>query len=75
MIRRADGDPHRERRAAPRDTDEALLRRALVMKENTLGPYNPSVANTLTNLAEVLDHLGRRDEAAQMRLRAAAITR
>jgi hypothetical protein len=45
------------------------------MKENTLGPYNPSVAHTLTNLAEVLDQLGRKDEAAKMRVRAAAIVR
>jgi tetratricopeptide (TPR) repeat protein len=63
-------------RAQGRHRDaEPLLRRALLMKENTLGPYNPSVAHTLTNLAEVLDELGRKDEASKMRLRAAAITK
>lgn len=63
-------------RAQGRHRDaEPLLRRALLMKENTLGPYHPSVAHTLTNLAEVLDQLGRGDEAAKMRLRAAAITK
>jgi tetratricopeptide (TPR) repeat protein len=54
---------------------EPLLRRALTIKENTLGPYNPSVAHTLTNLADVLDQLGRKGEASKMRLRAAAITK
>ena len=54
---------------------EAVLRRALAMKENTLGPYNGSVAHTLVNLAEVLEALDRKDEAVKMRLRAAAITR
>jgi len=54
---------------------EPVLRRALIMKENTLGPYSPSVAHTLANLAEVLDQLGKKDEAIKMRLRAAAITK
>jgi tetratricopeptide (TPR) repeat protein len=63
-------------RAQGRHRDaEPVLRRALLMKENTLGPYNASVAHTLTNLAEVLDQLGKKNEAAQMRMRAAAINK
>ena len=52
---------------------ESYLRRALVMKEKTLGPMNPSVAHTLNNLAEVCEALGRKDEAAKHRARAAEI--
>ena len=52
---------------------EPYLRRALAMKEKVLGPMNPSVAHTLNNLAEVCEALGRRDEAARHRARAAEI--
>ena len=48
---------------------ESMLRRALTMKEKTLGSMSPSVANTLANLAEVCDALGRKDEAAKHRAR------
>ena len=48
---------------------EPMLRRALAMKEKTLGSMSQSVANTLTNLAEVCEALGRKDEAAKYRAR------
>jgi Tfp pilus assembly protein PilF len=54
---------------------EPVLRRALAMKEKTLGPNNPSVAHTLSNLAQVLDALGRKAEAEKLAARAAAIHR
>lgn len=52
---------------------EPVLRRALAMKVKTMGAMSQSVANTLTNLAEVCDALGRREEAAKYRVRAAEI--
>jgi tetratricopeptide (TPR) repeat protein len=52
---------------------EIYLRRALAMKEKTLGPVNQSIAHTLNNLAEVCEALGRKDEAARHRARAADI--
>jgi tetratricopeptide (TPR) repeat protein len=48
---------------------EPVLRRSLAMKEKTLGSMSQSVANTLTNLAEVCEALGRKDEAAKHRAR------
>lgn len=48
---------------------EPVLRRALAMKEKTLGSMSQSVANTLTNLAEVCYAMGRKDEAAKYRAR------
>lgn len=48
---------------------EPVLRRALAMKEKTLGSLSQSVANTLTNLAEVCQAMGRKDEAAKYRAR------
>ncbi len=52
---------------------EPVLRRALAMKEKTLGSMSQSVANTLTNLAEVCEALGRKDEAFKHRARALEI--
>jgi len=52
---------------------EPYLRRALAMKEKTLGAEHLGVAHTLTNLSEVCDALGRKDEAAKYRARAEAI--
>lgn len=52
---------------------EPVLRRALAMKIKTLGAMSQSVANTLTNLAEVCEALGRKEEAAKYRMRAAEI--
>lgn len=52
---------------------EPMLRRALAMKEKVLGPGSQSVAHTLTNLAQVSEALGRKDEAAKLRARAAEI--
>ena len=54
---------------------ELVLRRSLAMKEKVLGSISPSVAHTLNNLAEVCDHLGRKDEAAAYRKRAEEIRR
>lgn len=48
---------------------EPVLRRSLAMKEKTLGSMSQSVANTLANLAEVCDALGRKDEGAKYRAR------
>lgn len=52
---------------------EPVLRRALAMKEKVLGTMSQSTANTLVNLAEVCEALGRKDEAAKLRARAAEI--
>ena len=52
---------------------EPVLRRALVIKEKTMGSMSQSVAHTLNNLAEVCEALGRKDEAAKYRARAAEI--
>jgi tetratricopeptide (TPR) repeat protein len=52
---------------------EPLLRRALLMKEKVLGVHSQSVANTLVNLAQVCDALGRKAEAERYRARAAEI--
>ena len=52
---------------------EPVLRRAIAMKEKTLGADSTSVAHTLTHLAEVLEQLGKKDEAENARKRAAAI--
>ena len=52
---------------------EPVLRRALAMKEKTMGSMSQSVANTLTNLAEVCEALGRKDEAVKHRARASEI--
>lgn len=52
---------------------EPVLRRSLAMKEKVLGTMSQSVANTLVNLAEVSEALGRKDEAAKLRSRAAEI--
>ena len=54
---------------------EPYFRRALAMKEKTLGPMNQSLAHTLINLAEVCEALGRKDEAAKYRARAAEIAK
>ena len=48
---------------------EPVLRRALAMKEKVMGSMSQSVANTLNNLAEVCEALGRKDEAAKYRAR------
>jgi tetratricopeptide (TPR) repeat protein len=48
---------------------EPILRRALTMKEKVMGSMSQSVANTLNNLAEVCEALGRKDEAAKYRAR------
>ena len=52
---------------------EPLYRRALEILEAGLGPDHPSVAMVLENLAGLLRHLGRGDEAEQLEERAAAI--
>jgi len=52
---------------------EPLLRRSLAMKEKVLGPMNQGVANTLVNLAEVVQALGRKAEADLYRARAQEI--
>lgn len=54
---------------------ERELRRALAMKERTLGPNSPGVAHTLGNLAQVVAALGRQVEADVLTARAAAIHR
>ena len=48
---------------------EPVLRRALAMKEKTLGSMSQSVANTLSNLAQVCEALGNKEEAAKYRAR------
>lgn len=52
---------------------DPILRRSLAMKEKTLGSMSQSVAHTLINLAEVSEALGRKEDAAKYRSRAAEI--
>jgi tetratricopeptide (TPR) repeat protein len=52
---------------------ERTLRRALVLKEEALGPNHPDLAITLHNLACCLDELGRTEPAGQLFRRAIRI--
>jgi serine/threonine-protein kinase len=52
---------------------ETQLRRALQIKEKLLGPRNAEVARMLANLAEVIQGLGKLDEATDLLRRALAI--
>jgi tetratricopeptide (TPR) repeat protein len=52
---------------------EPLFRRALAIREKSLGPDHPSVANSLTNLANLLYVSNRRAEAEPLFRRALAI--
>ena len=52
---------------------EPLYRRALALKEKSLGPGHPDVALSLNNLAVLLKTLGRLDEAADAYRRALQI--
>jgi tetratricopeptide (TPR) repeat protein len=52
---------------------EPLLRRALALDEEILGPNDPSVANHLNNLANLLQDTNRLTEAESMFRRAVAI--
>ncbi|MFN9488827.1 MAG: tetratricopeptide repeat protein [Betaproteobacteria bacterium] len=49
------------------------MRRALALREKSLGPDNPRTAITLNNLARVLLELGRKAEAEKLAAHAAAI--
>jgi tetratricopeptide (TPR) repeat protein len=48
--------------------------RALAIDEEAYGPDHPEVAVDLQNLAEVLDAMGRKQEARRLAERAAGIT-
>ena len=52
---------------------EPLYRRALVIREQALGPAHPDVASSLNNLAELLDATGRSGEAEPLYRRALGI--
>ena len=52
---------------------EPLYKRALAIKEKTLGPEHPHVAKALANYAALLRRTGRSTEAAKMEARAKAI--
>ncbi len=52
---------------------EPLLKRALAIREKTLGPEHPRVATTLENYAALLRKTGRTTEAAKLEARAKAI--
>ena len=52
---------------------EPLLRRSLGIRENTLGPRHPDVAQSLENYAALLRKTGRATEASKMVARAKAI--
>ena len=52
---------------------EPLFRRALAIREKTLGPERPEVAKTLDNYAELLRKTNREAEAAKLEARAKAI--
>ena len=51
---------------------EPLYQQALVILEKTLGPEHPDVATALENYAELLSHLKRNKEAADLRAQAKA---
>lgn len=51
---------------------EALIRRALSIREAALGPRDPATANSYTDLAFVLEALGRYDEAEALHRQALA---
>ncbi|CAN0006632.1 unnamed protein product, partial [Ascophyllum nodosum] len=55
------------------DGVEALHKRALAIRENTLGPRHPDVASSLNNLAGLLKSQGKYDDAGQLYKRALAI--
>ena len=52
---------------------ELMYRRALSMREKTLGTDHPDVANSLNNLAQLYDSEGKYDEAEPLYRRALAI--
>jgi CHAT domain-containing protein/tetratricopeptide (TPR) repeat protein len=52
---------------------EGLYRRALAIQERSLGPEHPALANTLNNLAAMLDQQGKPVEAEALQRRALAI--
>ena len=52
---------------------EPLFRRALAIREKSLGPDHPDVANSLNGLASLLDDTNRRTEAEPLFRRALAI--
>ncbi len=52
---------------------EPLFRLSLAIRENSLGPEHPDVAQSLENYAALLRETGRADEAAEMEARAKAI--
>ena len=52
---------------------EPLIRRALAIREQALGPNHPDVATSLENYAALLRETGRSAEATKMEARAKAI--
>jgi CHAT domain-containing protein/tetratricopeptide (TPR) repeat protein len=52
---------------------EGLYRRALAIQERSLGAEHPAIANTLNNLAAMLDQQGKSAEAEPLQRRALAI--
>jgi len=52
---------------------EGLYRRALAIQERVLGPEHPALANTLNNLAALLDQQGKFTESEPLQRRALAI--
>ena len=52
---------------------EGLYRRALAIQERALGPEHPALANTLNNLAAMLDQQGKFSESEPLQRRALAI--
>lgn len=52
---------------------EALLRKAALLQESTLGPLHPDLANTLNNLGVACEIAGKLDEAERCYRRACAI--
>ncbi len=52
---------------------EPLFRRSLAIRENSLGPKHPDVAQSLENYAILLRETGRPKKAAEMEARAKAI--
>jgi len=52
---------------------EPLLKRALQIREHSLGPTHPDLLSTLQTYADVLRKLARKSDAQQLELRAKAL--
>ncbi|MDH5411367.1 MAG: tetratricopeptide repeat protein, partial [Alphaproteobacteria bacterium] len=55
------------------DKAEKLIRRALAIREATYGPIHPDVAESFDDLADLMEEMGRMEDAKKAELRALEI--